>query len=104
MLRQRAARSKEAEGCKPSQSPTRAVHNPTRWRGRVAIACAVGRLVVGRSCGPPEAPGLDKQDGICTPGPGRCPWEPQFDAVVCRSLDAHASGMLGQTNPEQCLG
>src|SRR4051812_35739267 len=36
------------------------------------------RLVVGRSCGPPEAMGLDNQDGICTPGQGVAPGNPKL--------------------------
>jgi len=30
----------------------------------------------------------------CTPGPGRFPWEPRFDAVINRALDAHACGLI----------
>src|SRR4051794_18164351 len=30
----------------------------------------------------------------CTPGPGRCPWEPQLDAVAQEMSGAHAYGQI----------
>jgi len=36
----------------------------------------------------------------CTPGPGLCPWEPRFDAIVLEKLGVHAVVMLNQTNFE----
>jgi len=72
-------------------------------------AMAVGRLRGGRqevAPGNPDCSGLPVRCSCparaaarggrapCTPGPGRCPWEPQFDALTCQAPGAHAYGQM----------
>jgi hypothetical protein len=40
----------------------------------------------------------------CTPGPGRCPWEPQFDAFCIEASGAHAYGRMRAGKRDPALG